>query len=89
MPIFQTSTYAQEELGKPRQGYEYSRTDNPTRKAYETYAELGRLVPNTYFAGRLATYRYLNMDQIVDAALDLYETIRTDWLAEPQIRTAV
>jgi len=36
VPIFQTSTYAQEELGKPRQGYEYSRTDNPTRKAYET-----------------------------------------------------
>lgn len=35
VPIFQTSTYAQEALGKPRQGYEYSRTDNPTRKAYE------------------------------------------------------
>ena len=35
VPIFQTSTYAQEGLGKPRQGYEYSRTDNPTRKAYE------------------------------------------------------
>jgi cystathionine gamma-lyase len=35
VPIFQTSTYAQEALGAPRQGYEYSRTDNPTRKAYE------------------------------------------------------
>lgn len=35
VPIFQTSTYAQEALGKPRLGYEYSRTDNPTRKAYE------------------------------------------------------
>lgn len=36
VPIFQTSTYAQEGLGKPRQGYDYSRTDNPTRRAYET-----------------------------------------------------
>lgn len=35
VPIFQTSTYAQESLGNPRQGYEYSRTDNPTRRAYE------------------------------------------------------
>ena len=35
VPIFQTSTYAQEGLGKPRLGFEYSRTDNPTRKAYE------------------------------------------------------
>ncbi|MCE7874321.1 cystathionine gamma-synthase [bacterium CPR1] len=36
VPIYQTSTYAQEGLGKPRQGFEYSRTDNPTRRAYET-----------------------------------------------------
>ncbi|MGE0488536.1 MAG: cystathionine gamma-synthase [Vulcanimicrobiota bacterium] len=36
VPIFQTSTYVQEGLGKPRQGYDYARTDNPTRKAYET-----------------------------------------------------
>ena len=35
VPIYQTSTYAQEGLGKPRQGFEYSRTDNPTRRAYE------------------------------------------------------
>ena len=34
MPIYATSTYAQESPGK-RQGYEYSRTQNPTRMAYE------------------------------------------------------
>ncbi len=34
-PIFQTSTYVQEGLGKPRQGYEYSRTKNPTRAPLE------------------------------------------------------
>lgn len=37
VPIFQTSTYAQEALGRPYQGiYEYARTENPTRKALET-----------------------------------------------------
>jgi cystathionine beta-lyase/cystathionine gamma-synthase len=34
-PIYQTSTYAQDGVGRPRQGYEYSRTKNPTRKALE------------------------------------------------------
>jgi cystathionine gamma-lyase len=33
-PIFQTSTYAQASPGSHR-GYEYSRTDNPTRTAYQ------------------------------------------------------
>ncbi len=34
-PIYQTSTYAQDQVGAPRQGYEYSRTANPTRTALE------------------------------------------------------
>ena len=33
-PIFQTSTYVQEELGRHK-GYEYARTQNPTRYALE------------------------------------------------------
>ncbi|PZS06841.1 MAG: cystathionine gamma-synthase, partial [Chloroflexi bacterium] len=33
-PIFQTSTYAQEDVGVHK-GYEYSRTDNPTREVVE------------------------------------------------------
>jgi len=33
-PIYQTSTYVQESPGKHK-GYEYSRTDNPTRTAYQ------------------------------------------------------
>ena len=36
VPIYQTSTYAQEALGKPRLGYEYARTQNPTRTALES-----------------------------------------------------
>src|ERR671926_1730563 len=35
VPIYQTSTYAQEGLGRPRAGYEYARTQNPTRLAVE------------------------------------------------------
>jgi cystathionine gamma-synthase len=34
-PIFATTTYQQEAVGSPRQGYEYSRTSNPTRAALE------------------------------------------------------
>jgi cystathionine beta-lyase/cystathionine gamma-synthase len=33
-PIYQTSTYAQEDIGVHK-GYEYSRTDNPTRRVVE------------------------------------------------------
>src|SRR5262245_30048505 len=33
-PIFQTSTYVQDELGRHK-GYEYARTQNPTRAALE------------------------------------------------------
>ncbi len=34
-PISQASTYAQASPGKPRNGYEYSRTHNPTREAWQ------------------------------------------------------
>src|SRR6266481_7858374 len=34
MPIYQTSTYVQESPGKHK-GYDYSRSINPTRSAYE------------------------------------------------------
>ena len=34
-PIFQTSTYAQVAVGEPREGYEYSRSANPTRDALQ------------------------------------------------------
>ena len=35
VPIFQTSTFAQEAVGKDK-GFDYARTNNPTRKALET-----------------------------------------------------
>ena len=47
VPVYQTTTYEQDEVGKDR-GYEYSRTGNPTRDALEVSiaalegAEFGR-----------------------------------------------
>jgi cystathionine gamma-synthase/cystathionine gamma-lyase len=44
VPVYQTSTYRQEGIGKNK-GYEYSRTGNPTRKALEdvlAYLEDGK-----------------------------------------------
>ncbi len=35
IPIYQTSTYAQDVVGRPRAGYDYSRAGNPTRTALE------------------------------------------------------
>ncbi|HEX3926982.1 MAG TPA: cystathionine gamma-synthase [Gemmatimonadales bacterium] len=34
-PIYQTSTYVQDGLGRPHAGYEYARTRNPTREVLE------------------------------------------------------
>ena len=34
-PIYQTSTYRQTGVGKPTRGYEYARTQNPTRERLE------------------------------------------------------
>lgn len=34
-PIYQTSTFEQDAVGKPRRGYEYARSQNPTRERLE------------------------------------------------------
>jgi cystathionine gamma-lyase len=75
-PIFQTSTYAQESPGVHR-GYEYSRTDNPTRTALQrALAELEGAQHALVFASGLAsTDAVLNTLQAGDhvvAGDDLY-----------------
>src|SRR3989442_7115478 len=53
-PIYQTSTYVQEGLGRNK-GYEYARTSNPTREALER--NIAALEGGRYgfaFASRLA-----------------------------------
>lgn len=75
-PIYQTSTYAQEEPGKHK-GFEYARTQNPTRSALER--NLARLENGTHavtFGSGLAAMdsimRLLNPGDEVIATNDLY-----------------
>ena len=42
---------------------------------YAKYRELALSRPNVHFVGRLATYRYYNMDQVVGQALTLYKKL--------------
>jgi UDP-galactopyranose mutase len=64
--------------------YEYPRAEGdpyypvPRPENAECYGEYKRLAdatPGVWFVGRLATYRYYNMDQVVAQALTTYEKI--------------
>ena len=75
-PIYATSTYVQASPGK-HQGYEYSRTQNPTRMAYEAcVASLEGGVAGFAFASGLAaastTLELLDAGSHVIAMNDLY-----------------
>lgn len=47
-PIYQTSTYVQEEFGKYRNGYDYARTNHPNRKALERCVAKLEGAPSAY-----------------------------------------
>ena len=54
-PVYQTSTYIQDALNEPRNGYEYARVQNPTREALErTIASLESAAHGAAFASGLA-----------------------------------
>jgi UDP-galactopyranose mutase len=60
---------------------------------YAKYKLLSEATPNVHFVGRLATYKYYNMDQIVAQALTMYAKIcglakRADALATRQTAQA-
>jgi UDP-galactopyranose mutase len=64
--------------------YEYSQAEGDpyypvprpeNAEVYRKYHELVAETPKVYFAGRLATYKYYNMDQVVAQALTLYSKI--------------
>ncbi len=60
VPIYATSTYAQDELGKPRLGYEYARVTNPTRDRLEiNLASLEGGVASRVFASGMAAINAL------------------------------
>jgi cystathionine gamma-lyase len=76
-PVYLTSTYMQDGVAKPRQGYEYARTQNPTRKALQDcLAALEGGVYGLAFASGLAAtdtvLRLLNADNHVLAGNDVY-----------------
>lgn len=67
--------------------YEYPQADGdpyypipkPDNAAlYKKYKTLADQMENTYFVGRLATYKYYNMDQVVAQALSTFKKIRSD-----------
>ena len=53
----------------------YPITGDENQAAYERYAELFSCMPKFKLLGRLAEYRYYNMDQIVKRALELADEI--------------
>ena len=80
-PIYQTATYAQEQVGQTK-GYDYSRTGNPTRTALETCLaaleglELNRPTYGLAFASGMAAtdtlLRLVKPGQHVVASDDVY-----------------
>ena len=63
--------------------YPIPRPDNAA--LYKQYQALAQETPDVHFVGRLGTYRYYNMDQVVGQALTLFTRLthsnRTEALA--------
>ncbi|HLI26438.1 MAG TPA: UDP-galactopyranose mutase [Chloroflexota bacterium] len=64
--------------------YEYPRAEGDpyypvprpeNAELYKRYKALADQTPNVHFVGRLATYRYYNMDQVVGQALALFDKL--------------
>lgn len=64
--------------------YEYSRAEGDpyypvprpeNHEVYKKYQELTATTPKVHFVGRLATYKYYNMDQVVAQALKVFKNI--------------
>ncbi len=53
--------------------YPVPRPEN--QEVYKQYKALAESIPGVYFVGRLATYKYYNMDQCVAQALSVYKQI--------------
>ena len=62
--------------------YPIPRAEN--QRLYKQYEQLANAEPHTTFVGRLATYRYYNMDQVVGQALTRYKRL----VAERQLVSA-
>jgi len=76
--------YAQAE-GDPY--YPVPRPENAA--LYRKYQELAEATPGVQFLGRLGTYKYYNMDQVVAQALTLYKRIAAAPRRETVLASAV
>lgn len=64
-----------EDFGPGKEPY-YPIPAPDTKAVYDQYVALAEKEQNVSFVGRLATYRYYNMDQVVGMALTEFEKIR-------------
>ena len=59
-------------------GDPYYPVPRPENEAlYKRYEALAKATEDVWFVGRLATYRYYNMDQVVGQALATFERIQS------------
>ena len=56
------------------------------RELFKRYESLAEAASDVLFVGRLATYRYYNMDQVVGQALTTFDHIRSASPAAPPAR---
>jgi UDP-galactopyranose mutase len=77
--------------------YEYPKADGDpyypipkpeNAELYRQYQELAQRTPHVYFSGRLATYKYYNMDQVVGQSLALYKKLSGLRRPQPVAQTA-
>lgn len=74
--------------------YEYPTSDGDpyypipreaNQRLFKQYEALGDAEPNVTFVGRLATYRYYNMDQVIGQALAAYRRLKASNFAADEI----
>ena len=74
----QSVTYVTKEFpAEWKQGEEayYPVNDEKNQKLYEQYAEMSKKEKNVIFGGRLAEYKYYDMDDVIKSALDTAKRI--------------
>ena len=54
----------------------YSMFTTEAKMQYEKYFELSQTIKNLFLVGRLAEYRYYDMDDVVEKALNVFEVLR-------------
>ena len=77
-PIMKTTIAVEYPRAYDRQGEKgnvpyYPIFNEASQKQYDAYADLVKKIPNIVPLGRLAEYKYFNMDAIVEHAIDVAE----------------